>query len=136
MMAESTSDPKTQLALDMGWRTAAVLAFFFCFCLLAMGVSLWRIFTAAPVNLTISWQTFFVLLMALWGAWRVELRAARFGATLLFLSAGSRVLLANFHASVGVQVVNAEIMRVLDAVVTTGLCVWIVFWFKPRVKRF
>jgi hypothetical protein len=134
-MEESTSEPKTQLALDLGWRTATVFAFFFCFCLLAAGIGLWRIFTAAPVSLKISWQTFFALLMASWGAWKFEQRVARFAVGLLVLSFGSKLLLAALHASIDVQVLNAQIMRAVDALILIGLCGWIVVWFKPRVRR-
>jgi hypothetical protein len=134
-MAEPTSEPKTQLALDMGWRTATVFALFFCFCFLAAGISLWGIFTAAPVNLKISWQTFFALLMASWGAWKFEQRVVRFGVGLLVLSSSSKVLLAGFHAPIDAQIFNAEIMRAVNVLLLIGLCVWIVVWFKPRIKR-
>jgi hypothetical protein len=134
-MTESVTEPKRRLALDMGWRTAAVFALFFCFCLLAAGISLWSIFTAAPVSLKISWQTFFALLMASWGAWKFEQRIARFGIGLLVLSFSSKVLLASFHAPIDMQVFNAEIMRVVNVLLLVGICVWIILWFKPRVKR-
>jgi hypothetical protein len=135
MTVEPPKQTKGAVAIDMGWRTALVLAFFFGFCLLATGISLWRIFTGAPVSARITWQTGFLLLAASWFALKVEDRAAQFGAVLLVLSSGSRILLAILGASVPVQSFNALIMRAANAVVLTGFCFYGGYWFKQRIKR-
>jgi hypothetical protein len=135
MMAESISVPKGQPMLDMDGRTAAAFSFCLGLCALATGIDLWKIFTAAPVSLQISWPTLFLLLIASWFALKVKFRAARFAVGLLVLSSGSRVLLAGMHASTAVQVVNAGTMAVVYAVIMAGLSVWIVFRFEPRIRR-
>jgi hypothetical protein len=134
-MSETIRQPKGRLTLDMGWRTAAAMLLFFWFCLLATVAGLWRIFTAAPISLKISWWTFLLLIAVSCFAVKVQQRAARYAAVLLALSCGSRILLVAIHASPAVQVFNAEITRVIDALIMTGLCIWIVTWFKPRVSR-
>ncbi|HZW93213.1 MAG TPA: hypothetical protein VFF64_09700 [Candidatus Eremiobacteraceae bacterium] len=135
MTVGPTGQVRGHVAIDMGWRTALVLALFFGFCLLATGISLWRIFTGAPVGVRITWQTGLLLLAALWFALKVEDRAAQFGAVLLVLSSGSRILLAVLGASAPVQSFNALIMRAVNAVVLTGFCFYGGYWFKQRIRR-
>jgi hypothetical protein len=134
-MPEPLIQPKGHLALDMGWRTAAVYAFFFGFCLLGIGASAWRVLTGAPVGLHITWRTVFLLLASAWFAFKIQVRTARFALGLLAISSGSRIILAVAKASVQMQILNAQIMRVTDLVVMAGVCVYIAYWFELRIKR-
>jgi len=118
----------------MGWRTAAVGAFFFGFCLLATGAGAWRVLTGAPVGLRITWQTVFLLLGSAWFAFKIQARTARFAFGLLAISSGTRILFAGIHASVQTQILNAQIMRVVDSVVMVGFCVYVAYWFKQQIK--
>ncbi|GEM_PF-2432025 len=134
-MSEPLAQSRGHLALGMGWRTAAVCAFFFGFCLLDTGASAWRVLTGAPVGLRITWQTVFVLLASAWFAFKIQARTARFALGLLMISSGSRILFAGVHASMQTQILNAQIMRVADLVVMAGFCVYIAYWFQQRIKR-
>jgi hypothetical protein len=125
---------KGHLALDMGWRTAAVGVFFFGFCLIAIGVSAWRVLTGAPVALRVSWQTGFLLLVSVWFVFKIHVRIARFALGLLAISSASRIAFAVAHASMPTQVTNAQIMRVVDLVVLAGFCVYVAYWFGQRIK--
>src|ERR1700731_3777572 len=113
VMAEPLAEPKGRLALDMGWRTAAVGIFFFGFVLLATGVGAWRVLTGAPVGLRITWQTAFLLSASAWFAFKVQARTARFAFGLLTISSGSRIIFAVAHASAQTHILNAQIMRVV-----------------------
>lgn len=134
-MEDSTTPRRSHLALDTGWPTAAAFAVFFCFCVLATAIGVWRIFTGAPVSLKVTWETGLLLAAALLPAPKIEYRVARFAAALVALSFGSQILLAGLGASHFVRSVNAEIMRVVDTAVLAGLCVWIAIWFKQRIRQ-
>jgi hypothetical protein len=134
-MPEPLIQPKGHLALDMGWRTAALCAFFFGFCLLATGAGVWRVLTGAPVGLRITWQTVFLLLASAWFAFKIQARTARFALGLLAISSGSRIMFAVAKASVQTQILNAEIMRAVDLVIMVGFCAYIANWFGQQIKR-
>jgi hypothetical protein len=135
MMSEPLTQSKGHLAFDMGWRTAAVGAFFFGFCLLATGAGAWKIVTGAPVGLRITWQTVFVLLASVWYVFKIQDRTARFALGLLAISSGSRIMFAVAKASVQTQILNAQIMRVANLMVMAGFCGYIAYWFKQQIKR-
>jgi hypothetical protein len=134
-MPEPLAQSKGHLALDMGWRTAALCAFFFGFCLLATGAIAWRVLTGAPVGLRTTWQTMFLLLASAWFAFKIQARMARFALGLLAISSGSRIIFAAAKACLQTQILNAEIMRVVDLVVVAGFCVYIAHWFGQQIKR-
>lgn len=134
-MTIEQTEAKGNIAIDAGWRTALVLSLSLTFCLLAAGISWWRIVTGAPISTRITWQTGFLLFTASWFAWKVEERPARFGAFLLVLSSGSRILMAALGASAQVQSFNALAMRVVNSVVLTGFCLYGGHWFKRHIRR-
>ena len=133
-MTEPLAEPKGRLALDMGWRTAAVAVIGFGYCLLATVSVAWRLLTGALVVVQVSWQTMLVVLFGTWLMIQVRERTLQFGLGLLVLASGSRLTLAALHASPQTQIVNGQIMRAVDMVVMAGLCVYIGYWFKQRIK--
>jgi hypothetical protein len=134
-MAEPLTEPKGRLALDMGWRTAAVGIIGFGYCLLATVSVAWTLLTGAFAEVQVSWQTVLVVLFGAWLMIEVRERTLRFGLGLLVLASGSRLMLAALHASAQIQILNGQIMRAVDLVVMAGLCVYIAYWFKQRIKR-
>jgi hypothetical protein len=134
-MAERLIERKTHLALDMDWMTAALAAIFFAFCLLGTLATARLVLIGAPVKLRITWETVFLLLAFAWLALQSRDRVAKFGCGLLGVVFGSRLLLAVVHASVQIQVLNAQVMRVVDLVVMVGFCIYLAHWFKQRIKR-
>ncbi len=135
-MAELQTEPKGRLALDMNWMAAACGVIAFGFCLIATLLMAWRLLTGAPVvEVRISWQTVLVALFGVWFMIEVRERTARFLIGLLVLASGSRLMLAALRASAQTQFLNAQIVRVIDLVVMTGLCAYIAYWFKQRIKR-
>jgi hypothetical protein len=135
MTVEPTKQTKGAVAFDMGWRTALLGIICFGFCLLATVLTARRVLTGAPVELRISWRTVFVLLASAWFAFKVQVRMAQFAFGLLTLSFGSRIVLAVAQASAQTQILNAEIMRFVDFLIMTGLCLYVADWFRRRVNR-
>jgi hypothetical protein len=134
-MTEPLAEPKGRLALDMSWITAAWGVIAFGYCLLATVAVAWRLLTGALVEVRVSWQTAVVVLFGAWLMIQVRERTLRFGLGLLVLASGSRLMLAALHASAQTQILNGQIMRAVDLVVMAGLCVYIAYWFKQRIKR-
>jgi hypothetical protein len=134
-MAEHLAESKGRLALDMGWRTAAVAVVGFAVCLLAAIATTWRLLAGAPVVVRVSWQTVLVVLFGAWLMTEVRERTLRFGFGLLLLASGSRLILAALHVPAQTQTLNGQIMQAVDVVVFTGLCAYIVYWFKQRIRR-
>jgi hypothetical protein len=134
-MAEQLAEPKGHLALDMGWRTAAVAILGFVFCALGTAVLSWKVATVAPVNVRVTWQTVIVVLFGVWLTVEVQQRTTRFVLGLLLVASGSRLILAALHASIQTQILNGEIMRVVDLAVVAGICCYITYWFGQRIKR-
>jgi hypothetical protein len=129
------TEPETHLALDTDWMTAVLAAICFAFCLLTLVATGRRVVINAPVQLQVTWDTVFLFLAFTWLAIHVRERITRFGCGLLSVVFGSRLILAVVHASPQIQVLNGQIMRVVDLVVTVGFCLYLIFWFKQRIKR-
>lgn len=134
-MLEPPTEPGKHLVVDTDWVTASLATICFLFCLLGAIAVGWRVFTGAAVSLRITWQTGFLLIFSIWLAVRAGKRALRFAMGLLAFSAGSRILLTLVHASKGVQTSNAEMMRVMDLLLMVGVCLYILRWFRDRLKR-
>jgi hypothetical protein len=133
-MVEPLMEPKGHLALNMSWITAAWSVIAFGFCLLSTVSVAWRLLKSAPVEVRVSWQTVLVVLFGAWLMIQVRERTLQFGLGLLVLASGSRLTLAALHASPQTQIMNGQIMRAVDLVVMAGLCVYIGYWFKQRIK--
>jgi hypothetical protein len=134
-MAERLVEPKTHLTLDIDWMTAVLAAIFFVFCLLNTLVTARLVLIGAPVKLRIRWETVLLLLAFAWLAFQSRDRVAKFGCGLLGVVFGSRLLLAVVHASVQIQVLNAQVMRVVHLMVMVSFCIYVAHWFRLRIKR-
>jgi len=134
-MTERPVEPKTHLALDMDWMTAALAVIFLAFGMLGTLATARLVLIGAPVKLRITWETVFLLLAFAWLAFQSRDRVAKFGCGLLGVVFGSRVLLAVVHASVHIQALNAQVMRVVELVALVGFWIYLVHWFKQRIKR-
>ena len=134
-MTERPVEPKTHLALDMDWMTAALAVIFLAFGMLGTLATARLVLIGAPVKLRITWETVFLLLAFAWLAFQSRDRVAKFGCGLLGVVFGSRLLLAVVHASVQIQLLNAQVTRVVDLVVMVGFCIYLAHWFKQRIKR-
>ena len=135
VVTEQLTEPKTHLALDMDWITLALGAICFAFCLLTMGAMARRVLIGAPIQVRITWETVFLFLAFTWLALRSRERLMKFGSGLLGTVFGSRFILAVFHASAQIQVMNGQIMRVVELVVMAGFCFYFAHWFKERIGR-
>ncbi len=82
----------------------------------------------------VSWYSIFGPLMCVYLLVGMKDRRLRFALALLGLSMASRVILALAHASVATQTMNAHVMGVADCVVYVGLCVYLLCWFRARIR--
>jgi phosphatidylserine synthase len=134
-MADESIEPKPHLVLNTDWLTAVFMALCLAFCLLAVGATTRRVFIGLPVKVQVKWDTWFLFLGFTWLALQVKERIARFGCILLSIAFGSRLVLVLVHASLQIQTLNAQIMKVVGILVDVGICCYVANWFKQRIRR-
>ena len=134
-MTDEVTEPKTHLALDTDWMTALFTAACFVLCLLFSVATVRQVLIAAPVKVHVTWDTWFLFLGSAWFAIQVKERRARLGCILLSIVFGSRLVLMLVHASFQIQILNAEIMRVVEVLVEVGIYCYLANWFKQRTRR-
>jgi hypothetical protein len=134
-MAESVTEPKRHLALDTDWICGTMAAGVLIGCLLLSGRVIWQVLTGANVEPRVSWYTVMLLFACIWAVTATESRILRLGFALVGLAPASRLALYLTHASIATQMMNAEVMRVVDAIALTMFCVYLVQWFKTKIKH-
>ena len=134
-MTDEVTEPKTHLALDTDWMTALFTAACFVLCLLISLATIRQVLIAAPVKVRVTWDTWFLFWGSAWFAIQVKERTTKFGCISLSIVFGSRLVLMLVHASFQIQILNAEIMRVVELLVEIGICCYLANWFKQRTRR-
>jgi len=134
-MADESIEPKPHLALNTDWITAVFMAFCFVLCLLTIVSTTRHVLIGSPVEVKISWETVFLFIAFGWLALQMQERVTRFGCVLLSIALGSRLVLALVHSSLQIQLLNAQIMRVVELIVMIGFCYYLARWFKEHVRR-
>jgi hypothetical protein len=134
-MREVTTEPKKYLALDTDWLTAAVAASGLVVCFLLSAHDVWQAFTNAPVAPSVSWHTVMVLLASIWLVTTNESRVLRLGFVLMILASASRLAMYLIHASMAAQMMNSQVMRVIDAIAFITFLVYLVQWFKIKIRH-
>ena len=134
-MREVTTEPKKYLALDTDWLTAAVAASGLVVCFFLSGHDVWQAFTNAPVAPSVSWHTVMVLLASIWLVTTNESRVLRLGFVLMILASASRWAMYLIHASMAAQMMNSQVMRVIDAIAFITFLVYLVQWFKIKIRH-
>ena len=132
---DEVTEPKTHLALDTDWMTAILAAFSFLLCLLTVVATTRQVLIGSPAKVQVTWDTWFLFLAFGWLALQVRDRITKSGCVLLSIVFGSRLVLALVRVSLQVQVLNAQILRVVELVVMMALCYYLARWFKQRIRR-
>ena len=134
-MTDEVTEPKAHLALDTDWMSAVLMAFCFVLCLVISAATTRQVLIGASVKVRVTWDTWFLFLGSAWLAIQVRERITRFGCLLFSIVFGSRLVLTLVHASFQIQILNAEIMRVVELLVDVGICCYVANWFKQRIRR-
>jgi|SRR5579864_1593752 len=134
-MTDGATETKTHLALDTDWMTALFTGACFVLCLLVSVATTRQVLTAAPVKTGVTWDTWFLFLGSAWLAIQVKERIMRSGCIFWSIVFGSRLVLVLAHGSFRLQILNAEIMRVVELLVDIGICCSLANWFRQRIRR-
>jgi hypothetical protein len=133
-MDELAPKRKREIVIDADWMTAVTACIFLAFCMLSIAVGMRKVLAGAPVNLQLRWESVLGLAMSAWLAFQFRERLLRFLLGALAASIASKGFLKLIHASLQLQVVNAEIMRVVDLIAMTVFCLYAFRYLKPRIK--
>ncbi|HEY7096006.1 MAG TPA: hypothetical protein VH437_04735 [Terriglobales bacterium] len=133
-MNEVATGSKKHLALDTDWWTAMGAACcFLAFALLCGGttwVNLRGRFDVAPV----SWGTVLPLAFLVYIGIGTPVKLLRSAVLVMAIGPVSRILLWATRASHETQLVNEVFVRWLDSALYFAICVYVIHWFKTKIR--
>jgi hypothetical protein len=137
VMAEGVLEPKKRLALETDWTSAVGMTFLLIlFLILAVRAAL-RIVHGPWTLEPITWQTWVLVGVSAWIFFRARAvgdRSMLFIGVLVAIGPVSRILLRLSHAAIGTELVNASFVRVINGLLYVGGCLFLLWWFKSKVR--
>jgi hypothetical protein len=138
VMADLLTEPRKHLALDTDWTSAAGMGFLLILLMMLATRSAIRIVHGPWTVEPITWQTWLLVGMCAWfffSASRTPYeRSIRIISVLMAIGPVSRILLRMFHATIETELFNAAFVRVINGIVDLGGCVFVVWWFKSKIR--
>lgn len=133
-MVDAFAESKKHLALDTDW-TSAVLAVcaFFVFGFLGVGM-IWLTSRGTLPVPKVGLLTPLVAGLCIYFGVVLKARAVKAACFIVAIGPVSRMLLWLLGASPGTQLTNAMFIRGLDIALYVGVCVYIVYWFKTKIR--
>jgi len=133
-MTESNPETRTRLALDTDWLTAVMATFALLILLGAMAGSVRGVAEQSSARLGISLRTVGLALVCIWPFITIHARLLRLGFALFGIASGSKALLYFAHVSLPAQMQNAQVMRMVEIVACLCFVVYIVHWFRTKIR--
>jgi|HubBroStandDraft_5_1064220.scaffolds.fasta_scaffold599794_2 hypothetical protein len=136
-MSESLTEPKKHLALDTDRGSAAGMILLFVMCGLFAATTASRIVhgTQPTVSASISWRTWFLLVLCPLWFFGTRERLLRILCLVVAIGPVSRVLLWLLKAPLDTLIANVAFLRVIDLMLFVAVCVYIPCWFKSKVRH-
>jgi hypothetical protein len=134
-MAESLTEPKKHLALDMDWASAlgAVSAFFLC-AFLAVATT-WMTLRASFSVTSPSWWTPVFAAGLIYAGFSVPERKWRFGIFFFCIGPVSRIVLWLMKTSYQTRLTNEIFVRWIDSALYGAICVYIICGFRTKITH-
>jgi len=133
-MNEIATESKKHLALDTDWFSAVGAVCGFLILAFLCGGTAWmtlhRHFKVTPV----SWMTVLLLAFLIYIAIGTRTKLLRTVVLVFAIGSASRVLLWAIGASYETRLVNEVFTKWLDCVVYFAICVYVIHWFKTKIR--
>ncbi len=134
-MEQPAPSAKTDLLVDTDRSTAVAAVIGLLLLLIVVLGSLWRVVTAAPVKLGVSWYTAVLLIAVIVLIAETNSRLLRFNIALMGIASASRAAFYLLHVAIPAQMTNAKIMRAVDLIAYTSFLIYGAYWLKGKVRR-
>jgi hypothetical protein len=133
-MAGAMTEPQKHLALDTDWRSAILAVWgFFIFAFFGVGIT-WMTLQARFDVTLVSWWTPLIAACLIYLGVHSE-TWLRVGALVLAIGPVSRIILWLARASHETQFINEEFVRWIDSALFFAGCVYVIYWFKTKIRH-
>jgi hypothetical protein len=134
-MMEKSGAVEKQLLLDTDWITAlftvgVILVFAF-----VAGLDLMGIMKGITSSVKVTWETWVLVVFGFYCFLTAKDWRVRAVFTFLIVETILEIAFWLAHAPMNVQLTNAAIFRIVDAVGLLGGCVYAIWWLSSKVRR-
>ena len=137
-MGECLTEPKRHLALDTDWASVVGMGLLLTLFLTLAARSAIRIVRGPWLVEPITWQTWILVGMCVWFFFSASQtpyrRSIRITCVLAAIGPVSRIVLRMSHATIETELFNAAFVRVINGMLYVGGCLFVLWWFKSKIK--